>query len=192
MQIKEIIQNQEQKINLTFSAIEDIQRQLDELKQSLRVDQQLAQAQKTAENELNKWVKQGEKLLKDCAAVFPIDFLDGIQENISDIAENVKDNYDDLANSDRFLNSVDDDVIQETTNNITELKAIASEVDPDYVSLVENLTESELKKIKVIADVNTRTTSRKALAKLLIDKLPITVLKQMIDTIKSQQLTLVA
>lgn len=190
MQTNEIIASQENKINLTFSAIEKLQRDLDELKQSLRVEQQLIQAQKTAENELNKWLKQGEKLFKDCASVFPIEFLDGIQDNIETLTNTVKDNYDDLSTSDRFLNSVDDDDV--TANTEPKILAIASEIDPEYLALIEDLNESELKKIKVIADVTSRTLSRKALAKLLIDKLPLAVLKQMIETIKPKQLGLVA
>jgi hypothetical protein len=179
MQIKVIIDAQNQKLNDTLATIDSIQEQLNELKQSLRVDQQLVQAQKTAENEVNKWLKEGQKLLKDCASVFPIEFLDGIEEKIADLTNEVKENYLELSQSDRFLNS-------ESENNITFLvPSIASEDDLEpFENLIDNLAEADFKKLKIVCDISTRINTRLTVAKLIKDKMNLEKLIQIIDSLK--------
>jgi hypothetical protein len=153
MQIKDIIENQSKKLDDTLATIESIQLQLNELKQSLRVEQQLAQAQKTAENEVNKWLKEGEKLLKDCTGVFPIEFLDGIKNKIDDLTENVKDNYVELSQSDRFLHA---DI--EEGNDIPLI--VASDDLIQFEDILESLDEVDFKKLKIICDISTRINTK--------------------------------
>jgi len=105
MRTQQYIDNQANLINQSLTAIEDLQRQLDELRQEVRVSQQLHQAQQSAQSELSKWLQQGKKLLKDCSGVFPESFLDDLVQEVSEIAEEIKTNYDSFSQSDRFLNS---------------------------------------------------------------------------------------
>lgn len=116
MRTQKYIDNQANLINQSLGAIEDLQRQLDELKQQVRVSQQLHQAQTTAQTELNKWLAQGKKLLKDCSGVFPADFLDDIVAEVSEVAEEIKTDFDSFSNSDRFLNS-ETQLEQDTAEN---------------------------------------------------------------------------
>jgi FtsZ-binding cell division protein ZapB len=186
MQIKEIIDRQNEKLNDTLATIESIQLQLNELKQSLRVDQQLAQAQKTAENEVNKWLKDGVKLFKDCASVFPIEFLDGIEEKIQDLTAEVKDNYNELSQSDRFLNA---DI--EDNGDIPLMPLIASQDELKQIELViDDLSESDFRKLKIITDISVRITTRNTVAKLIKEKMNLVKLTQIIESFKTNLLLL--
>jgi L-cysteine desulfidase len=178
MQIKDIIENQTQKLNETLATIESIQFQLNELKQSLRVEQQLAQAQKTAENEVNKWLKEGEKLLKDCTGVFPIDFLDGIKDKIDDLTENVKDNYLELSQSDRFLHAE-----IEEKNDIPLI--VPSDDLTQFEEMIDSLDEVDFKKLKIICDISTRINTRITVAKKLQGKMSFEKLVEIINSFKS-------
>jgi hypothetical protein len=178
MQIKNIIENQAQKLDQTLATIESIQLQLNELKQSLRVEQQLAQAQKTAENEVNKWLKEGEKLLKDCTGVFPIEFLDGVKEKIEDLAENVKDNYVELSQSDRFLHA-------DIEEDLTPPLIVQSSGLDKFEDIINSLDEAEFKKLKIICDISIRINTRNTVAKKLREKFSFEKLVEIINSFKS-------
>jgi hypothetical protein len=178
MQIKDIIENQSKKLDDTLATIDSIQLQLNELKQSLRVEQQLAQAQKTAENEVNKWLKEGEKLLKDCTGVFPIDFLDGIKDKIENLTENVKDNYVELSQSDRFLHAE-----IEEKNDIPLI--VSSDDLGEFEEILNSLDEADFKKLKIVCDISTRINTRNTVAKRLQEKMSFDKLVEIINSFKS-------
>lgn len=105
MRINNYIAQQNELINNSLSTIERLETELRELKQQLRIQHQLQKAQESAQSELNKWLEQGKKLFKDCASVFPETFLDDMVAEVGDIASEVKEQYDNYSQSDRFLNS---------------------------------------------------------------------------------------
>jgi hypothetical protein len=178
MQIKDIIENQSKKLNDTLATIESIQFQLNELKQSLRVEQQLAQAQKTAENEVNKWLKEGEKLLKDYTGVFPIEFLDGISERVEELTENIKENYTELSQSNRFLHAeIEED---------SDIPLIfASDDLTQFEEMIDSLDEADFKKLKIVCDISTRINTRITVAKKLQEKMSFGKLVEIINSFKS-------
>jgi alcohol dehydrogenase class IV len=72
IRVNKYVESQKNAIATSINTIERLEKELRELKQQLRVQEQLSQAQITAENELEKWLEQGKKLLKDCSSVFPV------------------------------------------------------------------------------------------------------------------------
>ena len=120
MRTQQYLNQTQTEIESTQQSINDIQTQIDQLKQQMaefeqkmRVIKQMETAQESAQQELQTWLytfmEEGKKILKDACSVFPETFLDDIQAEINDqfneISEEIKDNYDKYAKSDRFLNA---------------------------------------------------------------------------------------
>ncbi len=111
--LNKYIEKQTQDIEQTQEQISEIQKQLRDLEQQLRVKQQLHQAQKTAEVEVSKSLSHLKKLFKDLCGVYPPEALDDLADEIADMAEEVKENYQEYANSGRFLNGAEEEEIEE-------------------------------------------------------------------------------
>jgi hypothetical protein len=132
--LQKYINEQEQNIQQSLTEISELQKQLNELQQKLRISQQIHQAQKTAEVEVSKSLNQLKKLFKDICGIYPPEILDDLASEITNMAEEVKDNYQEYANSGRFLNGAEDDKDEEPTT-LTDSK--------DYALIVESLPPEE-------------------------------------------------
>ncbi len=132
--LQKFIDNQAQTVEQSLEAIADLQQQLNELQGQVRVQQQIGQAQKTANKEVEDWLKQGKKLMKDLCSVFPVEALEDLAEEVVEMSQEVQDNYSEYQQSGRFLNGEEDeDEVTETDGK--DMK--------DIPMLVENLPDVE-------------------------------------------------
>ncbi len=127
--LQKFIDNQAQAIEQSSLAIADLQQQLNELNSQLRVQQQIGQAQKTANKEVEDWLKQGKKLMKDLCSVFPAEALEDLATEVTEMSQEVQDNYQEYQQSGRFLNGGEED------EEVTETSA------KELPMLVENLPD---------------------------------------------------
>ena len=132
--LNKYIENHNQDIEQTQEQISEIQKQFRNLEQQLRVKQQLHQAQKTAEAEVSNSLNHLKKLFKDLCGIYPVEVLDDLADEIADMAEEVKENYEEHAQSGRFLNGAEE---EETESNSTLTDA------KDYPLIVESLPDIE-------------------------------------------------
>ncbi len=132
--LNKYIENHNQDIEQTQEQISEIQKQLRDLEQQLRLKQQLHQAQKTAEVEVSNSLNHLKKLFKDLCSIYAPEALDDLADEIADMAEEVKANYEEHANSGRFLNGAEDEEI-ESHSTLTDAK--------DYHLIVESLPDIE-------------------------------------------------
>ncbi len=132
--LNKYIENHNQDIEQTQEQISEIQKQLRDLEQQLRVKQQLHQAQKTAEVEVSNSLNHLRKLFKDLCSIYPPEALDDLADEIADMAEEVKSNYEEYAQSGRFLNGAADEEIEES-KELTDAN--------DYPLIVESLPDIE-------------------------------------------------
>ena len=123
------IENQTQAVEQSLKAIADLQRQLNELNSQLRVQQQIGQAQKTANFEVEDWLKQGKKLMKDLCSIFPVEALKDLAEEVVEMSQEVQANYNEYQQSGRFLNGAEEE------EEVTETEG------KDLPILVENLPD---------------------------------------------------
>ena len=114
--LNKYIENHNQEIEQTQEQILEIQKQLSDLEQQLRIKQQLHQAQKTAEVEVSNSLNHLKKLFRDLCSIYPPSALDDLADEIADMAEEVKENYDEYAQSGRFLNGAEDSEIEDNQN----------------------------------------------------------------------------
>ncbi len=112
--LNKYIENHNQEIQQTQEQISQIQKQLRDLEQQLRVEQQLYQAKETAEVEVSDTFIHLKKLFIDICGVFPPSALDDLADEIADMAEEVKENYQEYAQSGRFLNGAEEEEIEES------------------------------------------------------------------------------
>ncbi len=129
--LQKFIDNQAQAVEQSLEAIADLQQQLNELNSQLRVQQQIGQAQKTANKEVEDWLKQGKKLMKDLCSVFPVEALEDLAEEVVEMSQEVQANYSEYQQSGRFLNGAE----QKEQGTETNAK--------DLPILVENLPDVE-------------------------------------------------
>ena len=132
--LNKYIDNHNQEIESSLEAIANLQQQLNDIQQKLRIDQQIHQAQKTAEAEVSNSLNHLKKLFKDLCGIYPVSVLDDLADEIADMAEEVKENYEEHAQSGRFLNGVEEEEIEES-KELTDAK--------DYPLIVESLPEIE-------------------------------------------------
>lgn len=107
--LNKYIEQQQTQINESLEAIAQLQQQLTQLQQQVRVTQQLNQAQETAEREVTAWLKQGRKLLRDLCGVYPVAAIADLAEEVTAIASEVQAEYEQHAQSGRFLNGVEEE-----------------------------------------------------------------------------------
>ncbi len=128
--LQKFIDNQAQAVEQSLEAIASLQEQLNELNTQLRLQQQIGQAQKTANKEIEDWLKQGKKLMRDICGVFPPEALEDLAQEVTEISQEVQDNYTEYQQSGRFLNGEEDE------DEVTE----TDEKDMKHIPmLVENL-----------------------------------------------------
>ena len=83
--LQNFIDNKGQDIEQGLAQIAELQKQLADLQQQLRIEQQLHQAQKTAENEVSKHLTSLKKLFKDLCGIYPVDAIDDLVEDIQNM-----------------------------------------------------------------------------------------------------------
>ncbi len=128
--LNKYIENQSQQIEESLQEIAKLQQQLNNIQQKLRIEQQVHQAQKTAEVEVSKSLNQLKKLFKDLCGIYPVEVLDDLANEIADLAEEVKKNYQEYAQSGRFLNGSEDEETEDK-QKLTDAK--------DYTLIAESL-----------------------------------------------------
>lgn len=130
--LQSYINQEQQQIENALGAIADLQRQLNELQQQVRVQQQVNQAQQTAEKEVKDWLNQGKKLFKDLCGVFPKEALQDLVGEIDALATEVTQSYEQYATSERFLQGAEDEEEIETPIKVTELPLIVEALPIAY------------------------------------------------------------
>jgi DNA-directed RNA polymerase sigma subunit (sigma70/sigma32) len=118
------INEQQQQIENALGAIADLQKQLGELQQQVRVQQQVNQAQQTAEKEVKDWINQGKKLFKDLCGVFPKEALQDLVNEIDTLATEVSQSYEQYATSERFLQGAEEEEEAKPSVDMKELPLI--------------------------------------------------------------------
>ncbi|WP_013324646.1 hypothetical protein [Gloeothece verrucosa] len=83
--LQKYIDIQATQIEQNLAAIADLQQQLNELNQQVRVQQQVNQAQKTSQVEVSKALKSLEKLFKDICGIYPPEAIDDLVADIKKI-----------------------------------------------------------------------------------------------------------
>jgi hypothetical protein len=141
--LQSYINQEQQQIENALGAIADLQRQLNELQQQVRVQQQVNQAQQTAEKEVKDWLNQGKKLFKDLCGVFPKEALQDLVGEIDALATEVTQSYEQYATSERFLQGAEDEEETETQTKVTELplivEALPAEDDNQTILTAEQI-----------------------------------------------------
>ena len=156
--LNKYIENHNQEIEQTQEQILEIQKQLRDLEQQLRIKQQLHQAQKTAEVEVSNSLNHLKKLFRDLCSIYPPSALDDLADEIADMAEEVKENYDEYANSGRFLNGTEEEEIEDNQNlTSADDYTLISEALPPENDDETILTQSQVETIIRNKDDNTLT-----------------------------------
>lgn len=101
--LNQYINSQQENISQALAAISALQKQLTDLQQEVRVQEQVLKAQQTANREVEQWLKQGKKLLADLCGVFPPEALQDIAKEVESMAAEVSEKYEEHARSGRFL-----------------------------------------------------------------------------------------
>lgn len=149
----------------------DIQEQLNSLSQEIRVNQQLHKGQQTFEKEITNWLKQGEKLMKDSASLYPKEALENIVSDVQEVASKVAEDYEELATSSRFLTGAvaEEEPLQQPILDVWELPE-AEEADgvltTQGIQKRINQLDSELL-LKLASMSGTRAKTASAIAKHL-------------------------
>lgn len=146
--LQQYIEQNSAQINESLAAIASLQKQLAELNQQVRIQQQLNQAQKTASKEVDAWLAQGKKLLKDLCSVYPAEAISDLVSDVQAMASEVQEQYDNYAQSTRFLSGAEDDEEQQSQPQASELPLIVealpaedNDVLPLSASQVERIIE---------------------------------------------------
>ncbi len=131
--LQHFIDDKGQEIEENLAQISELQKQLNDLQQQVRVQQQLHQAQKTSEVEVSQTLNQLKKLFKDLCGIYPVSAIDNLVEEIQEIAEQVKESYDEYADSGRFLQGVEESETeaQSSLTDASDLPLIAEALLPD-------------------------------------------------------------
>jgi hypothetical protein len=160
--INKHLQQKAEKLSSLEIAIKQIQEQLNSITQELRVESQLAKAQQQISSEWNTEKNKVKKLLKDSCSCFDVTALDDFAQDILEVVEEVKANYDDYQMSDRFLNadtSAIEDEEMETTPT-TQPLVMAGSLPQD------NDDQTQLSSYQVLQYINRDELDADDLAKL--------------------------
>ncbi|MEL4896591.1 hypothetical protein [Crocosphaera sp. Alani8] len=146
--LQKFIDNQAQAVEQSLEAIADLQRQLNELQGQVRVQQQTGQAQKTANKEVDDWLKQGRKLFKDLCSIYPAEALEDLAQEVVEISQEVKNNYTEYQESGRFLNGEEeeDEVIKTDEKDMTNIPMLVESL-PDVDNDEQVLFASQIEAI---------------------------------------------
>lgn len=94
----------QQNLDSLNTALTQIQQQLLDLQQEIRIQGQLAKAQESLAKEFDKAKEGFKRLLRDSCACFDKSALDDMLEDLTTIVEETKADYDRFSESDRFVN----------------------------------------------------------------------------------------
>jgi len=157
---KHLDQKQNQLTQLE-ETLKNIQEQLNLVQQQIRVESQIQKAQTTIFNEFKAHKQAIGKLLKDACSCFDVEAIDDFVEDIKQIAEDVKEEYDKHAQSDRFLAGSDD---LEPDLDIPTLPEILAPTD-EITTYLESVPEASLEVLKQMFKLTRiKTLSRIVLA----------------------------
>ena len=101
--LQSYIDQNAQEIEHSLAAIAELQKQLQDLTQQVRIQQQLNQAQKTANKEVEDVKSQVRKLFKDLCSVFPKEAISDLGDELKQMSDDVVQEYEHYAESSRFL-----------------------------------------------------------------------------------------
>ena len=116
--------------------IQGIQEQLNLLNQQVRVQSQQHEAQQTLAKEWQKQLQAMTKLFKDSCSVYgDAQAMQDMVDDVKGLVNNVTDNFDDYAQSDRFLNSetaeIEDDHDDELPAQTEQLTLVGADEMPE-------------------------------------------------------------
>ena len=138
--------NKEQELSTLELSIRQLQEQLNQINQEIRVEKQLAQAQKSIEKEFNGVKEKLFKLFKDACECFSVDALDDMGNDLLEIVEQVKSEYESYAVSDRFLNAETAAIEDEEEVNTLSTPFLSGAVDA--ITFSRNLAKEVQEEIK--------------------------------------------
>ncbi|MGB5769616.1 MAG: hypothetical protein WBM32_07065 [Crocosphaera sp.] len=144
--LQKFIDNQTQAVEQSLEMIADLQQQLNELTTQLRVQQQIGQAQKSANFEVEDWLKQGKKLMKDLCSIFPAEALEDLAQEVVEMSKEVQDNYSEYQQSARFLTGAEEEEEEVTDTDAKELTILVENL-PDIDDDEQVLFASQIEQI---------------------------------------------
>lgn len=125
--------------------IEALAQQLKDLQQQFRVQEAIAKNQQVFNQQFEKQIKGLKSLLKDACSLYPIEMLDGVKEELNGVIDEVKEDYDNLSQSDRFLNSpeeeVEDNIVQLESSQPLQIVETLPPEDDDEINLTASQVE---------------------------------------------------
>ncbi len=128
--------------------IEALAQQIKDLQQQFRVQETIAKNQQTFNQQFEKQVKGLASLLKDACSLYPVEMLDGIKDELNDIVDEVKKDYDELSQSDRFLNAPEEDnVIPLEPSEVLQIEPELPPEDDDTQNLTPNQVEMVMEEL---------------------------------------------
>lgn len=150
------VDNQLATISNTEVEIKNLQQSLEDTKLQLRNEKILLKGRETALVEIKNSYNNLTSLLRDVCSVLPVESLDTILEEITEIVESVKVEYSKYSMSDRFLNvetkTVEDADLKVTSFvslppvsddkivlTIEQLQMVLNDVEEDVLEIVKNL-----------------------------------------------------
>ncbi|EAZ90052.1 hypothetical protein [Crocosphaera chwakensis] len=143
--LQKFIDNQAEAVEQSLEAIASLQRQLNEIQGQVRVQQQISQAQKTANKEVEDWLKQGRKLFKDLCSIYPAEALEDLAQEVVEMSQEVKENYNEYQKSARFLKGAEEDE-DETETDAKDLPVLVENL-PDIDDDTQVLFASQIEVI---------------------------------------------
>lgn len=169
----------ENKIAHQEEILANLAAQIQQLQMELRWDKKRVNDQAQIAKEMEAWYKQGKKLMEDLCGAYPKEALYDVAEKIQEIATEVGENYDELAQDYTYLmREVDAPPPHKEvlTANVTEIEVLppAENENPDGTltpygaeEIIKDLSSELLHKIASI--FGSRATTPKGVAKVLAD-----------------------
>lgn len=168
--------------NNTASQIESISEQLAQMQQmiaqmqsEMRVLNQQHKAQETLSKEWNNTQKLVTKQFKDACSVYGTpEAIDDMIADLQAVAEEVKSNFDEFAQSDRFLNqetAQEEDAVEEVITTIALPSALPSKDDDITILTADNITtiltplsDETLRQLKTMFNVSLKLQKASSIA----------------------------
>lgn len=176
-QLQEAIQNQE-------AVLAEMARKIEEMQMQLRWDKKRINDQQGISKEFESWYKQGKKLMEDLCGAFPKDALQSVVEKVTEITEEVAENYEEIESKYTYL-------LRDMTTNpepVKVLEATVERTESDHKNTVKNALEKlEPEVLKKLAQmVGTRASKPITLAEYMSDMgLSFEDVQKMIETAQS-------
>lgn len=136
-------QNTQAQIQGVNDAIAQLQEQLKNLSSEVRVLNQQHKAQENLSKEWNKQLESVKRLLKDSCSVYgDKEALQDMLEDVQELVLSVEDNFDEYAQSDRYLNQETADIEDELDPQLSPANNTQGEL---LLTAEKTVTKSELK-----------------------------------------------